>query len=358
MKKLITGLWLVLQTHEIACSLLWMNIASVGNVALKRNATTCSEMPGFVSEQRRICESKPLIVPSIRKGVLLAMRECKKQLSKERWNCSTMTEPAALRGLLSIPSKETAFVYALTSAAVAHAVTKSCTAGKLPDCSCQSKLNYRAARKKNGKWKRSRRCDENVGYGLMFSELFVDAPDQDQDTRRKFRRSGQNFVNLHNSNAGRQAVLSSMKSKCRCHGGSHSCVIRTCWKMLSKFSVIGNLLKKKYKNTVEVMYARRKNKLKRKANRKLKLDPDELVFMNPSPNYCRSNPGIGISGTSGRVCEKNAQHSMNNCALLCCGNGYNTRIAREKRFCNCLFMWCCRVECQTCERVYDKYTCK
>lgn len=40
----------------------------------------------------------------------------------------------------------------------------------------------------------------------MFSELFVDAPDQDKDTKRKFRRSGQNFVNLHNSNAGRQVM--------------------------------------------------------------------------------------------------------------------------------------------------------
>lgn len=96
-------------------------------------------------------------------------------------------------------------MYALTSAGVAHAVTKSCTAGKLPDCSCQSKLNYRLT-SKNGKWKRRGRCDENVGYGLMFSELFVDAPDQDADTRRKFRRSGQNFVNLHNSNAGRQVM--------------------------------------------------------------------------------------------------------------------------------------------------------
>ena len=102
-------------------------------------------------------------------------------------------------------SKETAFVYALTSAAVAHAVTRSCTAGNLPDCSCQSNSNYWMARGRNVKWKR-KKCDENVRYGLMFSELFVDAPDQDKDTKRKFRRSGQNFVNLHNSNAGRQVM--------------------------------------------------------------------------------------------------------------------------------------------------------
>jgi hypothetical protein len=30
------------------------------------------------------------------------MEECKKQLSKERWDCSTMTKAAALKGLLAI----------------------------------------------------------------------------------------------------------------------------------------------------------------------------------------------------------------------------------------------------------------
>lgn len=334
-------------------------MASMGTVALKENTTTvCANLPGFVSAQRRICESKPLVIPSIRKGVLLAMRECKKQLSRERWDCSTMAEPTALRGLLSIPSKETAFVYALTSAAVAHAVTKSCSAGNLPDCSCDLKSNYKTSSKRNGRWKRRGRCNENVNYGLLFSQLFVDAPDKDQRIRTRFRRSGQHFVNLHNSNVGRQEVLGSVRSRCRCHGGSNSCVIRTCWIALPKFSVIGKLLKEKYEHSVEVLYARRQRKIKRKSNRKLRLTPSELVYMKPSPNYCYSNPGIGISGTSGRVCQKDTENSINSCALLCCGHGYNTRIAREKKWCNCKFQWCCRVECDTCEHVYDMYTCR
>jgi hypothetical protein len=96
-------------------------------------------------------------------------------------------------------SKETAFVYALTSAAVVHAVTKSCTAGDLPDCACKKSKN------KSGKMKA--RCDENIQYGILFSQLFVEAPDQDKQARLKFRRSGQNLVNLHNSRAGRQVIL-------------------------------------------------------------------------------------------------------------------------------------------------------
>lgn len=81
-----------------------MKFASVGleQPSVEVNTTVCAQLTGFVTEQRRICESKPLVVPSIKKGVLMAMKECKKQLSKERWNCSTMTEANALRGMLAI----------------------------------------------------------------------------------------------------------------------------------------------------------------------------------------------------------------------------------------------------------------
>lgn len=82
----------------------WTKFASVGmeQAPVELNTTVCAQLPGFVTEQREICESKPLVVPSIRKGVLLAMEECKKQLSEERWDCSTMTEATALKGLLAI----------------------------------------------------------------------------------------------------------------------------------------------------------------------------------------------------------------------------------------------------------------
>lgn len=155
-----------------------------------------------------------------------------------------------------------------------------------------------------------------------------------------------------------QAVLASVKTRCRCYGLSHGCAVQSCWKVLPKFDEIGNLLKRKYEDSVEVMYAKRKRKLKRKANRKLRLERSELVYMKRSPNYCRSNPSIGISGTSGRVCQKDSEDFMNSCKLLCCGDGYNTQIAREKKLCNCRFHWCCRVECDECEHVYERYTCK
>lgn len=98
-----------------------------------------------------------------------------------------------------VASKETAFVYALTSAAVVHAVTKSCTAGDLPECACKKSRSRRRMKPRN--------CDEDIKYGILFAELFVDAPDHERKASSTFRRSGQNLVNLHNSKAGREVII-------------------------------------------------------------------------------------------------------------------------------------------------------
>lgn len=155
-----------------------------------------------------------------------------------------------------------------------------------------------------------------------------------------------------------QALMASLITRCRCYGVSQGCAMRSCWKVLPKIEDVGKILKMKYEKSVEVIYARKKKKLKRKANRKIPLKVSDLVYMKRSPNYCQSNPGIGISGTSGRVCDRNDTNSMNSCSILCCGHGYNTQIVREKKFCNCSFHWCCRVKCETCEVVFDRYICK
>ena len=42
------------------------------------------------------------------------------------------------RAFLVAGSKETAFIYAVTSAGVVHAVTQGCSAGDLAECSCDA----------------------------------------------------------------------------------------------------------------------------------------------------------------------------------------------------------------------------
>jgi hypothetical protein len=50
-----------------------------------------------------------------------------------------------------------------------------------------------------------------------------------------------------------QAIAKLMLLKCRCHGISGSCELKTCWRSLPPFAEIGKYLKEKYdKSAVQV----------------------------------------------------------------------------------------------------------
>lgn len=59
---------------------------------------------------------------------------------------------------------------------------------------------------------------DNLKFGIQFSRKFVDAPDKIKlwDAPKNV----QNLMNLHNNEAGRQAVAHLMRMQCRCHGVS------------------------------------------------------------------------------------------------------------------------------------------
>ena len=154
-----------------------------------------------------------------------------------------------------------------------------------------------------------------------------------------------------------QAVQSLVSNECRCHGVSGSCAVKTCWKTAPSFAKVGDALKAKYNDAVEAMVIKKKRRLRRKENKRVRISRDTLVYLNHSPNYCTPNAKLGILGTSGRVCNKTSQ-GRDQCDDLCCGGGYNTQVVREVNRCQCKFVWCCYVTCKTCLRIYDRHTCK
>lgn len=92
--------------------------------------------------------------------------------------------------LFFIASKETAFVYAVSTAGVVHEVTRSCTLGELEECSCD---NRRGRSRKGFEWGG---CSDNILFGLNFAKAFVDSREVERDARA--------LVNLHNNNVGRR----------------------------------------------------------------------------------------------------------------------------------------------------------
>ncbi|KAJ9580587.1 hypothetical protein L9F63_024238, partial [Diploptera punctata] len=208
---------------------------------------------------------------------------------------------------------------------------------------------------------------DNLNYGVHFAQRFVDAPEREKPPEGKSRKSWamRMKMNLHNNEAGRQVVSGLMKMQCRCHGISGSCEVKTCWRTLPSFNEIGDTLKRKYREAVQVTPKSRKHQ---RRNGKLKLKPKskrwqgavkkgELIHIHKSPNYCVNDPQKGIPGTSGRVCNKTS-HGPDSCDLLCCGRGYNTQVIKHVERCQCKFVWCCSVKCKNCETLIDRHTCK
>lgn len=71
-------------------------------------------------------------------------------------------------------SRETAYVFALSSGAVSHAIARACAKGAVPDCGCGQKP-VQSQPTKDFVWAG---CSDNVRYANTFGRRFMDAVDQ------------------------------------------------------------------------------------------------------------------------------------------------------------------------------------
>lgn len=160
-----------------------------------------------------------------------------------------------------------------------------------------------------------------------------------------------------------QSIIELMHLKCKCHGLSGSCEVKTCWWSQPDFRVIGDYLKDKYDSASEMVVEKHRESrgwvetLRPKYNFFKAPTEKDLVYYENSPNFCEPNPETGSFGTRDRICNVTS-HGIDGCDLLCCGRGHNTRTEKRKEKCHCIFHWCCYVRCQECIRVYDVHTCK
>lgn len=396
--------------------------------------------------QRRLIRQNPGILHAIAAGLHTAIKECKWQFRNRRWNCPTTHSPAIFgkiinRGepLLSFPSgnmwtvwagcdgiscthlkrlkakkrlgksksirmdqvlmgsfhvvssgcRETAFVFAITSAGVTHAVARSCSEGAIESCTC----DYRRRGPGGPDWHWGG-CSDNVDFGRMFSREFVDSSERGRDLRY--------LTNLHNNEAGRmvrtsysnchdsvfgrdsvdcncicdfirsllcpflQTVSSEMRQECKCHGMSGSCTVRTCWMRLPSFRTVGDFLKDRFDGASRVVYANKgSNRASHRADPR-HMEPEnpahkppsamDLVYFEKSPNFCSYTGKTGTLGTSGRTCNSSSP-GLDGCELLCCGRGFKTRAETVTERCHCTFHWCCHVSCLNCTSTRTLHQC-
>lgn len=335
-------------SHWMVAKASWWSISQLSAVSTR---VMCDNVPRLAGKQRQLCQNYPDIMRSIGEGAREGVRECQHRFRHNRWNCSTLQGDSSVFGksVIKRASREAAFVYAISSAGVVYAITRSCSKGELLDCACDpTKKGKSQDDQGTFDWGG---CSDNIKFALDFARRFIDAPE-------KLERDPRALMNLHNNAAGRRAVRRKMKLECKCHGVSGACNIRTCWKAMEDFQEVGQYLKEMYDVATEVTMNRDGNGLlvSSKRHRK-KPSKAHLVYFEKSPDYCSMNPETGSLGTGGRLCNRTSS-GPEGCDVMCCGRGYNTMRVRQTSQCECKFQWCCSVECQQCTEVVDVHTCK
>lgn len=230
----------------------------------------------------------------------MAIEECQKRFAFSRWNCSLISNKDSYsdhrdqddnyeheRGTKQIfgdvmrrPNRERSFLNALSAAAIAHAMTKACRQGELPEeCSCDRKI--KSTHRGRISWIG---CSDDIEYGAKFSRDFTDNFDGNElDATRT--------IYLHNSEVGRRVFKSITDITCNClNGDDGMCSTKRCWKHMGSFSDVVDQIMERYESATHVQRSNRDPQKLRPVRRGVrKPKRKDLVYIDESPDYCQKD---------------------------------------------------------------------
>ena len=160
-----------------------------------------------------------------------------------------------------------------------------------------------------------------------------------------------------------QAVLEYMHKTCICTGsGTNVCSQgKACQIELPTMEQVAMELKKQYDQSVysmilpspsqQVLVVERENLHE--------VHPGRMIYFDRSPDYCTANPYYRIVGIAGRECTLTTNtSSSHHCNNLCCDHGYEKFTYTREKPCNCRFVWCYVVRCETCIELVTIHRCR
>lgn len=289
----------------------------------------------------------------------MAIDECQSRFASSRWNCSVVLEnwvdqqrhsnKSSASGqifgdVMQHPNRERSYLNAIIAAGLAHAMTKACSGGELPEeCSCDKKIRSKS-NKGRVEWVA---CSDDIDYGARFSRDFADNYDSEPDAT--------STIYIHNNEVGRRVFKSATDITCTCLNGDANnnnglCQTKRCWKHLGLFTDVGDELLRRYEGATHVQRSNKDPHKLRPVRRGVRRPKrKDLVYIDESPDYCQSDTRIGVLGTQNRRCNSTSS-GADSCSLLCCGRGYQEVVEEIEEDCNCKFVWCCQVKCDKCKR--------
>ena len=134
------------QGIQILCSLIWSSSVCIYIIVIQHFLiflarrergldTQMSDMPrpGQTGMEKNATSTKMDITTN--NNDRSGMKDLKKKLRKTDWKAAVGPYPVVSPG-----TREASFVHAISSAGVAHAVTRSCSSGELENCGCDRSL--------------------------------------------------------------------------------------------------------------------------------------------------------------------------------------------------------------------------
>ncbi|CAG9768382.1 unnamed protein product [Ceutorhynchus assimilis] len=312
--------------------LLFTSNASFFDPDLETGKNLCRWLKGL-KFQRKICQRRrglPLILQQTR---LLALKSCENQFQYEQWNCSS----THMKKIFKRSYRETAFMYSLASSALGYILAQACVDGKLANCKCTSQLQSDNPIEEWGG------CSVNTKIASRFVEKFLLLKDKGDNP---------SDIMKYNSRVGLRIMQNKTEKYCKCHGVSGACTHKICWMRVKPFRTVAEKLKQLYHNAIKVEPDNSIHNIR--VRKKMK----QLVYLDPTPNFCDSRKNFGLS-TTGRQCK-----DVDNCATLCCSNDYKISTRKVLEKCNCSWKndthtkYQVELKCDDCAREEILYHCK
>ncbi|XP_066924133.1 protein Wnt-11-like [Clytia hemisphaerica] len=338
----------------------WVGIKNYPINAIWTKHDVCTKRNGFTWRQVRFCRQQFPWMLFAHDAAKDTVDECETVLKQHQWNCQTINKAPAFNIDLKKDTKESAFVHALSASTLALTVARGCMAGKLDKCTClQRKQQISFPSEMVGRDNASSvnnlvGCKGILSVGKRFSSEFMSAGVRWK--AKTDRHKMEMAVQKHNLNVGLQELNGGEHISCTCNGATAGCTVKFCHRRLVLMQDVANKLLNKYHNAVQTSRNDFHDDNKSNTNKGTSLDiykaetkhEKSLIYLD-NVDHCKTNKGVYSS--TGRRCTAQ-KSSPDSCDKICCGKGHRIRRIEIHSKCNCKFVYCCDVKCETCVR-YD-----